>query len=371
MVIAVNTRVLLKSRMEGVCRYMHETLRRMVLNHPEDQFIFLFDRPYDESFVYASNVIPVKIGPPTRHPLLWYYWFEHQVPKMLKKYKVDVFLSPDTYNSLNTNIPSVIVTHDIAYEHFPEHIPNKTLKYYRKYFKAFHEKAAQVVAVSQTTKNDIVSTYGIEESKIDVAYNACPPGFGKIGEDLKARIRDKYSEGKPFFIYVGSIHPRKNVLRLLEAFDEFKKTNDTHKLIIIGRKAWKTKSFDDHLNNTRNKKDIHVHHEINEALPNIMAAATALVYVSTFEGFGIPILEAMESGVPVITSNVSSMPEVAGDAAILVDPFDPKEIAEGMKQVLLPSVKDRLIPMGTERVKNFSWDQSAEVIYGSLEKAIK
>ena len=129
MKIAVNARMLLKGRMEGICRYIHETTRRMVKNHPEDEFIFLFDRPFHPSFIYGPNVTPVVVSPPTRDPILWKIWFDYSIPRILKKYKVDLFLSGDTYASLRVDVPTIIVSHDIAYHHYPEHLPKKAMIY--------------------------------------------------------------------------------------------------------------------------------------------------------------------------------------------------------------------------------------------------
>ena len=120
--IAINTRFLLKDKLEGIGWFTFEVVKQLVTNHPEHEFIFLFDRPYDKSFVFAKNVTPVVINPPARHPLLWYWWFEWSVPYALKKHKIDLFFSPDGYLSLKTNVPTVIVMHDLAFEHHPEDV---------------------------------------------------------------------------------------------------------------------------------------------------------------------------------------------------------------------------------------------------------
>ncbi|MFN3342698.1 MAG: hypothetical protein ACK40M_08385, partial [Flavobacteriales bacterium] len=118
--IAVNTRFLLPGKMEGFGWYSYETLRRIVVAHPEHEFIFLFDRPFDRRFVFASNVIPIVIGPQARHPFLFWIWLEVSVKRALKKYKADVFVSPDGYLSLGTAVPSVAVIHDLNFEHYPK-----------------------------------------------------------------------------------------------------------------------------------------------------------------------------------------------------------------------------------------------------------
>lgn len=372
MKIAVNTRVLLKDRMEGVCRYIHETTKRMVLAHPEDEFYFLFDRPFHPSFIYADNVIPLIVPPPTRDPILWKIWFDFSVPRILNKYNIDVFLSGDTYASLNTNVPTVLVTHDLAYLHYPEHLPGRVLNYYQKYFPLFHQKAAEIIAVSEFTKNDIVNSYGIKKEKISIAYNAAPKGFAVESEIEKLNIRKNYSDGQPFFIYVGSIHPRKNIANLIFAFEKFKEKNHSHKLILIGRKAWKYKEIEELIRISKFNSDI-IYLDGNTHEPKlILPAADALCYLSLHEGFGIPLLEAMSCNVPVICSNTTSLPEVAGNAALTVNPKKPIEIAEAMHKIISNAdLRENLIKNGRKRVQSFKWEESAITIYNCVKKANK
>lgn len=374
MKIAVNVRELLKGRMEGIGRYIFETTKRMVLDHPEDEFYFFFDRAFDPSFIFADNVTPVVVHPQARHPILWYLWFEWSVPYYLKKYKIDVFYSGDTYASLKTSVPTLIVCHDIAYKHYPDHIRQSHKKYYQKNFPKFHRKASHIVAVSNFTKQDIVATYGLDPRKVSIGYNATPSGFSPLNEIQKKEVQKELTNGNPYFIYVGSLHPRKNVVNLIKAFDLFKLEHGTnHKLVLVGRMAWKNEALKKTYETTVHREEIvFTGHITNEQLPRYLAGATALTYVSVFEGFGIPILEGMSSGIPVITSNVSSMPEVAGEAAYLIDPHDPQSIAAGMHSIATNSeLCKELIDKGKERVKEFSWDNTAKHIYKELKKIAK
>lgn len=371
MKIAVNARELLKGRMEGIGRYIFETTKRMVLDHPEDEFYFFFDRAYDPSFIFADNVKPVVVHPQSRHPILWYLWFEWGVPYYLKKYNIDVFYSGDTYASMKTSVPTLIVSHDIAYKHYPDHIRKSHKKYYQTNFPKFHKKADHIVAVSNFTKQDIIVTYGIDPNKVTIGYNATPGGFSPMDEAEKSDIKSALSGGNPYFIYVGSLHPRKNVVNLIKAFDIYKKEQETnHKLVLVGRMAWKNEELKKTFETTVHRDDIiFTGHITNEQLPKYLAAADALTYVSVFEGFGIPILEGMSSGTPVITSNVSSMPEVAGDAALLIDPHDPASIARGMHEIVSNTqLRQDLIAKGFERAKEFSWEKTANHIYQQLKK---
>jgi hypothetical protein len=143
--IAVNTRFLLKGKLEGIGWFTNEIIKRLVLNHPEHEFIFFFDRPFDSQFIFASNITPIVLNPPARHPILWVMWFEWSIKKALKKYKADIFISTDGFLSLGSNVPTILVVHDLAFEHFPEHLPFKFRSYLRHFTPKFVQKAARVM----------------------------------------------------------------------------------------------------------------------------------------------------------------------------------------------------------------------------------
>ena len=373
MKIAINTRLLLKNRLEGIGRVTYEIVRRLVKAHPEDEFIFCFDRPYDKRFIFGENVIPLVISPPSRHPILWYLWFEHSLPSALKKHQPDVFYSTDGYNSLKLNCPSVMVTHDLAHIHYPNEIPFLVKKYYQTYVPKYLKKSNQVISVSNATKEDIIKQYQISSEKISVVHNGNRDGFFKIEKEQKKAIRIKYSQGCKYFFYLGAVHPRKNLERLILAFDLFKQNKDTDvKLLIGGRLAWQTDRVRGIFKQSVHKNDINFLGFIpEEDLPKIMGAALAMVYVSLFEGFGLPILEAMYAEVPVITSNVSAMPEVAGDAALLVDPQSVGEIVLAMEKIYeKKSLRKKLVETGKIQRELFNWDHAAEQTYAVLKKVV-
>lgn len=370
--LAVNTRLLLSHRMEGIARYTYENLKRMVKDHPDDQFVFLFDRPFDPKMIFGPNVEGVVLRPPARHPILYYLWFEWAIPHYLRKNPVDVFLSMDTFMSLSAKVPSVLVTHDIAYKHFPSHMSWVDLMYYKIYFPKYHRAARELVAVSQFTADDVAKAYKLDTKKITVAHNAVPDGFRPLSPYQIKAVRDQYSNGRPYFVYLGSLHPRKNIVRLIEAYNLFrdKRPEQDHALVLIGRMAWKTQEIKRAIENSPYKKDIIHLSNIGDEAKEIVAAATAMVYVSLFEGFGIPILEAMSAEVPVITSEVSSMPEVAGHAAILVDPHDPHSISSAMTYLVdHPESRKHMIESGNRQLASFSWEESANTIYQACRRA--
>ncbi len=373
MKIAVNTRFLLKDKLEGIGWFTYESLKRMVLAHPEHEFHFLFDRKFSDEFIFAKNVVPHVLFPPARHPFLWYAWFEYAVPQALKKIKPDVFLSTDGYLSLSVKIPQVLVIHDLAFEHFSNHVDWLTLRYYKYFVPRFAKHATRIATVSEYTKLDVTEKYKIAAAKIDVTHNGGNEIFKPLSSEEQKLVREKISGGAPYFIYAGAVHPRKNVNRLFLAFDSFKeKFGGDFKLIIAGRKAWDTDEAMKTYERMKYKHDVIFlgHLRLNE-LAQVLASATALTYVSLFEGFGIPIVEAMNSGVPVITSNVSSMPEVAGDATLIINPFSVDEIENAMmKMATDDSLRKNLIAKGNMQKQKFSWDLTAERLYDCVIKSI-
>ena len=370
--IAVNTRLLLKGKLEGIGWVAYETLRRMVMAHPEVEFYFIFDRQPDPMFLFADNVKPVVLFPQARHPFLFIWFFELSIPHALKKIDADLFYSPDGYLSLRSKVPQVVEFHDLNFEHFPEDMPKIHLWHYKKFFPKFARKAERIVTVSEFSKQDIVKCYGVDPEKIDVAYNGVNEIFAPLTAEQQEQVRAKYSEGHPYFMFVGSLHPRKNLARLFTAFDRFKSRNKNDvKLVIVGEKRWWTEPIQKAFSAMSCKDDVIFTGRLSaEDLHQVTAAAVASVYVSYFEGFGIPILEAFKCGTPVITSNVTSMPEVAGDAALLVDPFSEDDIAEAMAKVLDENVRKELIEKGRVRAMDFSWDHAAETIWNSLIDAL-
>jgi len=371
--IVVNTRLLLKNKLEGIGWFTYETLKRITTNHPNDHFIFLFDRDFDEEFIFSDNITPLVLSPQARHPLLFYWWFEHSVADFLNKYKPDLFVSPDGYLSLNSNVKQLAVIHDLNFEHYPNDLPFLVRKYYNYFFPKFAHKATRIATVSEFSKNDIIKQYQIAPSTIDVVYNGCNDAYEPVNELLQQRTKQKFSENCDYFLFVGALHPRKNISRLFEAFDKFKNAQSNNvKLIIVGEKYYWTADIKRTYINMKFKKDVIFTGRLStEDLKNVIGSALALTYVPYFEGFGIPLLEAMNCDTPIITSNVTSMPEVAQDAALLVDPFSTDSIANAMIFIFKDeSIRKTLINKGRKRKLDFSWDKTADALWESIEHAI-
>lgn len=363
----------MKDKLEGFGWFTYETVKRIVRNHPEHEFIFFFDRKFDTEFIFAENVTPVVLSPQARHPILFDIWFNYSVTRALKKHKIDVFLSPDGYLSLRTNVPQVGVIHDLNFEHYPDDLPKNILKYYKTRFPKFANKANRLATVSNFSKDDIVKQYGIKPEKIDVVHNGVNAKFHAVDDTVKSKIREKFTGGKPYFIYVGSLHPRKNITRLLQAFDVFKKEDTTDvQLMIVGEKYWWNEEMETSFQQLAHKNEVHfVGHVQNDELNAVIASALAMTYVSYFEGFGIPALEAMKCEVPLIAANATSLPEVVGNAGILVDPFSVVEISAAMNEIASDiGLREELIIKGSVQVVKFNWDKTAEGLWNTILKCI-
>lgn len=370
MIIAVNTRLLIQGKLEGIGWFTRETLSRITRDHPEHQFLFIFDRPYADEFIFSDNITPIVLPPPTRHPVLWYIWFEFQIPRILKKYKANLFFSPDGYLSLNTRINQLAAIHDINFAHRPKDLPWLKAKYYNYFFPRFAHKAKRIVTVSFYSKEDINRTYKIVNDKIDVVYNGVNTMYTPTSEVEKKSTKEKYSGGKNYFIFIGSLHPRKNICGLLRAYDAFRTSVESDaRLLIVGESMFKTAEIELTYEGMRYKDDVVFTGRLsNEELHQVLGASLALTFVPFFEGFGIPVIEAMNAGVPVICSNTTSLPEVGGQAVLYVDPFSLSQIKDAMIRIYLEKdLRESLIEKGFIQKEKFSWDKTAELLWGSIQ----
>lgn len=304
-------------------------------------------------------------------------WRSTWVKKDLKKLRIQLYhgLSHEVPVGIRkTGIPSVVTIHDLIHERHPEQYNPFDVRIYRHKFRYACKNARAVIAISEQTRKDIISFYGIPEEKIKVCYQSCNPRFGETAStEEKNRIREKYDLPPQYFLYVGSLIRRKNLMGICKAMLAVKDGINIP-LVVIGdgtKYKEQVKQFIKENNleaqviflsetaQARNSKEFRT----AEDFPAIYQQAIAMIYPSFFEGFGIPVLEALWSRLPVITSNVSSLPEAAGPGAYYVDPGQPGEIASGMKKIMSDTAyRDFIVEKGFEYAQNFSTEKTAAAV---------
>jgi glycosyltransferase involved in cell wall biosynthesis len=377
--LAVTTRFLLPGgHLEGLGRYSYETLRELVRQHPDCTFHFLFDRAYDARYLFGPNVVPHVLYPPARHPLLMLAWYEGAVAWWLRRHQPAALLSPEGFTVLGTKTPRVLVLHDLGYLHRPADVVGAMRHYYTHFMPRFARAAEQVVAVSEATCADTAQQFGLRAEAIKVAYNAPAAHFRPQLAERQAAVRQQFSEGRPYFLFVGALQPRKNLGNLLRAFGLFKAQGvaEEIQLLLVGREAWRAGPIFEAYQSLPPtvRAAVRFTGRVSEDdLAGLYAAALATAYVPFFEGFGLPVVEAQASGCPVLTSNLSSLPEVAGGAmgALLCDPSQPADIASGLLQLSQDAVlRERLRAAGLANVARFSWARSADVLWQAVQAAI-
>jgi glycosyltransferase involved in cell wall biosynthesis len=299
------------------------------------------------------------------------------VPLALSRARVDLFHAPHYVVSPLTRCPYVVTIHDCIHLRFPQYLPNRLAPTYaRTMMQVAAKRARRVLTVSNASKQDILHYLRIPADKVEVIYNALDTGLAEppSAEDI-ARVQERFLLTSPFILYAGNIKPHKNVDRLIEAYSILRRRGmEDTKLLIIGDAISKYPN----LRRLVHRFQLHPHVRFLGFVPEATLAAlyrlaSVFVFPSLYEGFGLPPLEAMSAGTPVVTSNVSSLPEVVGDAAVMIDPMDAGAIAEAMARVLGdPDLRADLIRKGHERVKVFSWERSVQrvrAVYAELAGA--
>src|SRR4029450_7017703 len=343
----------------GIGTYIRNLLRHLARTDHSSEYVLLCGE--------ADLGVAAQLGPNFRavlEPSPNYSLREQvHVPWVLRRERPDVYHAPHYVLPAGVRCPSVVTIHDCIHLMFPQYLPNRGgSAHTRAQMWAAARRSACILTVSEASKRDILHLFNVPPEKIVVVYNAIDSHFSVTpSEEAVARVRERYQLDHRFVLYVGNIKPHKNLVRLLDAFAELRRGElEDLKLLIIGDQISKLPAL--RLAVHRHKLHKHVRflgYLSDDALALLYRLASVFVFPSLYEGFGPPPLEAMASGTPVVTSNLSSLPEVTGDAAVLIDPYDPTAIADGIHRVLTDETLRRdLRRKGLARAQQFSWEQS-------------
>ncbi len=350
----------LKKQLSGVGNYIEKILKQVKkLGLSNKIVLFGSNNNYNyKSLNFENLILYNKII--SKKKLLRVIWEQIFLPLKLRQLDVDILHCPAHVIPIFSKQKSILTIHDLAFKLFP-----KTFKWQNRIYLNFIvplsiKRADKIIAVSNNTKNDIVKEYNVNPNKINVIYNGLDEKFKILKEDTVInKLKAKYELPQNFILYLGTLEPRKNLKNLIKAFDNLEESNK--KLVIAGGKGWLYKDIFSLVREKKLENDIIFTGYVDkEDIVPLYNAATLFVYPSLYEGFGLPPLEAMACGTPVITSNVSSLPEVVGDAAITVDPKNINELSEAISNVLSnEDLQNEIIQRGIERAKLFTWENAA------------
>lgn len=357
---------LLAGNRSGTGRYITELLRAFSYQDHGPEVVCLWPKhvpapsqDVEASLVRVSDAFPVR------------FWTEQCLsPRYARSYSVDLVHFPAGIAGRCGKIPSVVTVHDLCGLLHPEWFPTSRVWYYRLFMGSSIYKADHLITDSQAVADDIIDRFGIDPSKISVVPLGVNPNFRPASEAQKEHVRNYYKLPPNFFLFVGTLEPRKNLRRLVQAWSLI--PNDRPDLVIAGREGWKTSVDELRLLASYQAQRLHfIGHVADDVLPALISAATAFVWPSLMEGFGLPPLEAMACGTPVITSNTSCLPETVGEAAILVNPLDTEALASAMRQITEDSsLHVSLSKTGINHAAGFTWQRTAALTFQCYCKVV-
>lgn len=348
-------------RRAGICRYIEALLQHLPLLAPDlDLVAFLSQAVWRQ----VRNEFPPSISWrvtrwPTAHPVVRIAWEQAVAP--LATRDCSVVHGPVNVLPLGLRRPTVVTVHDLAFLHFPEAYPAVKRWYLRLLTQWSVRRAWRVIAVSEQTRQDLLTCYGVNPDRITVVPNGVDPSLRRIDDENElADWRAAHGLPERFLLFVGTLQPRKNLTTLLRALAELRSLF-TWPLVVIGARGWKESSIFQQVRALGLEQQVlFLGYVPPEQLPWWYSAATIFVYPSLYEGFGLPVLEAMACGTPVITSNGSALREVAGDAAVLINPYSPSDLARAIRELARNEELQRKLRMaGQARAQSFSWERTA------------
>lgn len=342
----------------GVEVYAQQLIKQLANLDSKNQYVLYFrTKPQDWFYKLPSN-FKLRVIPFPK------FWTQLRISWEMMWRPVDVLAILASALPIWHPKNSVVTVHDVAWKMFPEAFTPFMRRYLEWSTNFAVRKAVKVIAVSESTKKDLVKYYQISPEKIEVIHLAAGDQFMPRNYEQAQPVLDKFGlTYKKYILFVGTIQPRKNIPRLVDAFIKLKKENHIEeKLVIVGKKGWLWEPIEKKILDSGLGQSVKVLDYVSdEDLPLLYAGASLLTLPALYEGFGLPPLEAMLSGVPVVVSDVSSLPEVVGDAGVLVDPDSVDSIARGLLQVLTDrELRAQMVAKGLEQAKKFSWERTAK-----------
>ena len=349
-------------RNAGVSRYTYRLIEGLARDPAGNQYsAFVTARDGRAAKSLASDrmrLVPARW--PTERPAQRVLWEQTVLPRELRRRAVDVFHSPVNVLPARLPCPSVVTIHDLAFVHFPQFFRPARRIYQRTFTTRSARAATLVVTVSESTRRDVLAL-GVDPARVRVIYPAIEDRFQPVDDpEVLRAFRAEHGLPERYCLFLGTLEPRKNIVRLLEAYARLRMLDgETPPLVLAGAKGWYYDAIFDRVRTLGLDRSVTFAGYVrDEEQPLWYSAAEIFVYPSLFEGFGLPVAEAMASGTPVITSSVSSLPEVAGDAAILVDPSSPEALAHAMHRALRDGeTRGRLLALGLRQAHQFSFER--------------
>jgi glycosyltransferase involved in cell wall biosynthesis len=342
----------------GISRYTGHLLHAMAKLNKTDEFIIFQHRKHRLPLITQANFRRSTLYTPVHHR-----FEQFLLPIELARYALDLLHSTDFIPPLHSPTPAVITVHDLAFLHWPHFLTTDSAAYYGQIDRAV-KHARHIIVPSESTKKDLIRLLGAPDDKVSVIYEAADPSFQPLPlEATRREMRQQYKIPESYILFVGTIEPRKNVNGLLHAFHHLRtkyNITDTN-LVIAGSHGWLYEETMETVNKLGLQKYTHFLGRVpDENLRKLYVSARCHIHPAHYEGFGLPPLEAMACGTPTIVSNVSSLPEVVGDAALLVDPNNPEEIAVAIQRLLTnEELHAELRIKGLQRAHCFSWELAA------------
>lgn len=353
--IAVNASSYTNRLYENDENFSLEFFFQLASSHSKHVFIFIFNKPYDSTFNFPGNVIPVVIETKDDSPIKWRIWYNIKIPVVLKKNKADIFVTKK-FCSLKNKIPQILISPDLTFIYQPSFVNKKHLYFYKKYTPRFLNTANKIIVRSIFLKKDLIKKYKINEQKVQVIYHKINNDFMPLSFEEKEITKEKYAEGNEYFVYRGIISPKENLLNLLKAFSFFKKRQKSKmQLIITGSTGIQFDEFIESLRLFRFNKEVKVLTDLsNKETRKIMASAYAMIAVPLYEMSSVSSLESMKCDVPVIASSTGIFHEICGDAALYANPENFKDIAEKMMLIFKDEkMRKEIIEKGRIEVNQF------------------